>query len=143
MEQGEGLLALSQRDRDRLRELHGVIRGQQGLRDAAEHLGLSTKQARRLLERVAEEGDREVIHRLRGVPSNRTIPARVRTKAVKRLGREEYHGFGPTLAAEHLERIDIYVSRETVVDEGSGAMEAALSQGEVRSCLAREAGGLR
>jgi DNA-binding Lrp family transcriptional regulator len=114
MEQGEGLLALSQRDRDRLKELHGVMRGQQRLRDAAEHLGLSTKQARRLLERVAEEGDQGVIHRLRGQPSNRGIPKRVRAKALKRLSREEYHDFGPTLAAEHLERIDIQVSRETV-----------------------------
>jgi DNA-binding Lrp family transcriptional regulator len=114
MEQGEGLLALSQRDRDRLKELHGVIRGQQGLTDAAGHLGLSTKQARRLLERIVEEGDQGVIHRLRGRSSNRGIAARIRAKAVKRLRREEYHDFGPTLAAEHLERIDIYVSRETV-----------------------------
>jgi hypothetical protein len=114
MEQGEGLLALSQRDRDRLKELHGVIRGQQRLRDAARHLGLSTKQARRLLERIVEEGDQGVIHRLRGRSSNRGIPFRIRTKALKRLRRGEYHDFGPTLAAEHLERIDIYVSRETV-----------------------------
>jgi len=58
MWQGEELLALSQRDRDRLKELHGVIRGQQKLREAAGHLRLSTKQARRLLRRVEEEGDR-------------------------------------------------------------------------------------
>jgi DNA-binding Lrp family transcriptional regulator len=114
MEQGEGLLALSQRDRDRLKELHGVIRGQQGLRDAARHLGLSTKQVRRLRERIVEEGDQGVIHRLRGRSSNRGIPPRIRAKALKRLRREEYHDFGPTLAAEHLERIDIHVSRETV-----------------------------
>jgi hypothetical protein len=114
MEQGEGLLALSQRDRDRLKELHGVIRGHQQLGDAAAHLGVSTKQARRLLERIVEEGDQGVIHRLRGRASNRGIPKRIRAKAVKRLGREEYHDFGPTLASEHLERIDIHVSRETV-----------------------------
>jgi hypothetical protein len=114
MWQGEELLALSQRDRDRLKELHGVIRGQQNLREAARHLRLSTKQARRLLRRVEEEGDRGVIHRLRGRRSNRGIPKRIRAKALKRLGRTEYHDFGPTLAAEHLERIDISVSRETV-----------------------------
>lgn len=114
MGQGEELLALSQRDRDRVKELHGVIRGQQKLREAAQHLGMSTKQARRLLERVVEEGDRGAIHRLRGQPSNRRIPKRVRVKALKRLERAEYHDFGPTLATEHLERIDIYVSRETV-----------------------------
>jgi len=112
--QGKGLLALSQRDRDRLKELHGVIRGRQELKDAAQHLGLSTKQARRLLERVSEEGDQGVIHRLRGHSSNRGILKGVRAKALRRLRRKEYHDFGPTLAAEHLERIDIHVSRETV-----------------------------
>ena len=114
MAQGKGLLALNQRDRDRLKELHGVMRGQQELRGAAQHLGLSARQARRLLKRVAEEGDQGVVHRLRGRCSNRGIPKRVRAMALRRLGREEYHDFGPTLASEHLERIDISVSRETV-----------------------------
>ena len=55
MAQGKGLLALNQRDRDRLKELHGVMRGQQELRGAAQHLGLSVRQARRLLKRVSTD----------------------------------------------------------------------------------------
>lgn len=111
---GEDLLALSQRDRDRLRELHGVIRGRQKLCEAARHLGLSRRQTRRLVRRVEREGDKGVLHRLRGRPSNRAIPERLRERAVGFLSQERYRDFAPTLAAEHLERIGIRVSRETV-----------------------------
>ena len=41
---GEDVLALNQRDRDRLKELHAVIRGRQGVCEAARHLGLSPRQ---------------------------------------------------------------------------------------------------
>lgn len=111
---GEDVLALNQQDRDRLKELHAVMRGQQKVSDAARHLGLSPRQVRRLVKRVRREGDRGVIHRLRGRPSNRAIPEEVREQALALLGREEYRDFGPTLAAEHLGRVGIEVSRETV-----------------------------
>jgi hypothetical protein len=111
---GEEVLALNQRERDRLKELHAVIRGRQSVGEAARHLGLSRRQARRLVRRVEREGDRGVLHRLRGRRSNRAIPDKVRQRALGLLGREEYQDFAPTLAAEHLERIGIRVSRETV-----------------------------
>ena len=111
---GEDVLALNQRDRDRLKELHAVVRGQQQVGEASRHLGLSPRQVRRLVRRLRREGDRGVIHRLRGRPSNRRISEQVRERALALLAREEYRDFAPTLAAEHLERIGIGVSRETV-----------------------------
>jgi DNA-binding Lrp family transcriptional regulator len=111
---GEDVLALNQRDRDRLKELHAVVRGQQKVGEAARHLGLSPRQVRRLVRRLRREGDRGVVHRLRGRPSNRRIPEQVRERALTLLAREEYRDFAPTLAAEHLGRIGIHASRETV-----------------------------
>jgi len=111
---GEDVLALNQQDRDRLKEIHAVIRGRQRVGEAGRHLSLSRRQTRRLVRRVEREGDRGVIHRLRGRPSNRAIPEKVRERALALLAREEYRDFAPTLAAEHLERIGIRVSRETV-----------------------------
>jgi transposase len=78
-------LALNQRDRDRLKELHAVIRGRLRLSEAARHLGLSRRQTRRLVRRVEREGDRGVLHRLRGRTSNRAIPERVYERAVALL----------------------------------------------------------
>ena len=118
---GEDVLALTQRDRDRLKELHAVVRGRQTVAAAAQHMGLSRRQARRLLRRLEREGDRAVIHRLRGRPSNRRIPEKVRRRALGLLAREQYRDFAPTLAAEHLARVGIKVSRETVRAWQSGA----------------------
>jgi hypothetical protein len=111
---GEDVLALNQRDRDRLKEIHAVVRGRQTVCEVARHLGLSRRQTRRLVRRVEREGDRGVIHRLRGRSSNRTIPDEIRERGLALLAREQYRDFGPTLAAEHLARIGIEVSRETV-----------------------------
>jgi len=111
---GEDVLALTQRDRDRLKELHAVIRRRQTVAEAARHMRVSGRQARRLLRRLEREGDRGVIHRLRGRASNRAIPDEVRSRALKLLGQERYRDFAPTLAAEHLARVGIAVSRETV-----------------------------
>ncbi len=111
---GEDVLALTQRDRDRLKELHAVVRGHETVAEAAGHLGLSRRQVRRLLRRVEREGDRGVLHRLRGRPSNRAIPQAVCRRAVAFLTQERYRDFAPTLAAEHLGRYGIQVSRETV-----------------------------
>ena len=107
-------IALSQRERERLKVLHQVEQRQLTQREAAERVQLSDRQVRRLLVRVRQEGDRGVVHRLRGRPSNRKIPARVTRRALQVLGRPCYADFGPTLAAEHLARAGISVSRETL-----------------------------
>ena len=110
---GEDVLALNQRDRDRLKEFTRSSRGGRGWVRRPSHLGLSRRQARRLVRRVEREGDRGVLHRLRGRPSNR---ASLRATQPRRglLTQERYRDFAPTLAAEHLARIGIRVSRETV-----------------------------
>jgi hypothetical protein len=114
-------VAFSQEERDRLKELHGVLSGEVRQRVAARRLGLSTRQIKRLCRRLKKMGDRGVIHALRGRPSNRKIDPRVQAKAVSVLGTEVYLGFGPTLASEHLLRRGIGVSRETVRKWMSGA----------------------
>jgi transposase InsO family protein len=69
---------------------------------------------RKLLERVGKEGDRGIVHRLRGRPSNRQLPAPLRQQAVARV-QESYRDFGPTLAMAYLaKRERIAVSKETL-----------------------------
>ena len=77
-------------------------------------LGLTTRQVRRLIERVEQEGDKGLAHRGRGKPSNRKIPEQVKAKVLT-LYAQRYGDFGPTLAAEKLaERHGITISDETV-----------------------------
>jgi DNA-binding transcriptional regulator LsrR (DeoR family) len=96
----EGPLLMTQVDRDRLVTLRKAKKKLIKQREAAEELGLSVRQVKRLLQRLKKEGDKVVIHRLRGAPSNRRIEEKTRQKAVRILSGEEYRGFGPTLASE-------------------------------------------
>src|SRR5437667_11359458 len=106
-------IALSQRERDRLRVLHEVKQKQITQIEAARRLKVSDRHIRRLLFRLGEQGDRAVIHGLRGRPSNRRLTARFEQKILARV-RQRYADFGPTLAAEHLAQEGLSVSRETL-----------------------------
>jgi transposase len=109
----EERIELSQRERDKLKVLHEVERGHIGQREAGERLCLSVRQVRRLLARIASEGDGAIVHRLRGRQSNRKM-AGEREQQILDLLRRRYADFGPTLASEHLARQGLEISRETV-----------------------------
>ena len=85
------------KERDRLKVLPEVQRGQLTQRGAGEQLGVTDRWVRKLLVRMKQEGDRGVVHRLRGRVSNRRLPDRVRARVLK-LVKAKYHDFGLTPA---------------------------------------------
>jgi transposase-like protein len=106
---------MTQQDRDRLVALKKARKGLITQREAAAEIGQSERHVRRLLVKLKKEGDRAVVHRLRGRLSNRRLEAKVKQRALEILSRELYRGFGPTLASEYLNKDHgIDVSRETV-----------------------------
>ena len=111
----EGQLLMNQVERDRLVTLRKAKKKLITQREAAEELGVTVRQVKRLLVALKKRGDKAVIHGLRGVPSQRKIEEKVQRQAMQILGGEEYRGFGPTLASEELaRRHQIVASRETV-----------------------------
>src|SRR6267143_4317574 len=106
-------IALSQRERDRLKVLHEVKQKHLTQVVAAERLKVTDRQVRRMLLRIREHGDGALVHGLRGRPSNRKLAARLEHKILERL-RQRYADFGPTLAAEHLAKEGFLVNRETL-----------------------------
>ena len=106
-------IALSQEERDRLHLLRELERGELRQVAAAQRMKLTDRQVRRLLQRLREQGDRAVIHRLRGRPSNRKFAVSFQRKVLARVG-QRYADFGPTLAAEHLAQEGLALSRETL-----------------------------
>ena len=69
---------------------------------------------RRLMKRVEVEGDRGILHRRRGQPSNRRIADTIKQKVLS-LFEKHYPDYGPTLASEKLqERHRIAVHPETL-----------------------------
>ena len=111
---GKDILVMTRKEAKRLHVIRKVIEGEVSQTNAAEMLGLSTRQVRRIMERIGEEGDGGVIHRLRGAVSNRKTADRVKDKII-RLYRKHYEGFGPTLAKEKLGELNgISISDETL-----------------------------
>ena len=95
---------MTQQDRDRLVALKKARKGLITQREAAAEIGQSERHVRRLLVKLTREGDRAVVHRLRGRSSNRQVEAKVKQAALGILGQELYCGFGPTLASEYLSK---------------------------------------
>ncbi|WP_426233723.1 helix-turn-helix domain-containing protein, partial [Pararhizobium sp. DWP3-4] len=109
-----GLIAMSERDLQRIEILSKVVAGRMTMVSAAHVLDLSERQVRRLLERIRTGGAASIRHKAIGRPSNNRISDGVRDYAVT-LVHERYADFGPTLAAEKLaERDGLHVSRETL-----------------------------
>lgn len=119
---GEDRIEMSQWERDRLKVMSLVLRGERTQVEAGRLLKLSVRQVRRIQWRLRTEGDGGVIHRLRGRASNARIDADYRQKVIARY-RSMYLGFGPTLAAEKLKEEDdlpvaVRTLREWLVAQG-------------------------
>lgn len=108
------LVTLSMKEYKRLRVITEEEAGRVTAREAAEVLGLSVRQTRRLIAAFRKEGAAGLAHGNRGKPSPRRTPESVR-KRILELARGEYRDYNDTHFAEKLaERHQIYVSRSTV-----------------------------
>src|SRR4030095_16893281 len=106
---------MTQAERDRLMTLKQAKKRVITQCQAAEELGLSVRQVKRLLKELKKRGDRAVTHGLRGKPSNNKMEEEIREAAVRILRQDVYRGFGPTRASEYLaHKHGLEVSRETV-----------------------------
>lgn len=110
----KGIIEMSQRELSKLHVIRKVFEGSLKQIEAARKLDMSTRQVRRILIRMQSEGDRAVIHRLRGRVSQRRISQSIWEK-IQRLYATVYAGFGPTFLREKLqERNGILISDETL-----------------------------
>lgn len=106
---------VGQRERDRLKVLHEASKRQITQRHAAEQLGITERQVRRLLARMRTVGDLAVVHGLRDRRSNRRIDSKVEQRAVAELSKPECRDFGPTYGAEHVRKqLGIQAGKDTV-----------------------------
>lgn len=106
---------MSQKERDRLLALRQAQKRRITQAEAAGQLDLTERHVRRLLKKLKAEGDKSVIHGLRGRRSNRKCSDQIREQIVRILSQEVYYGFGPTLAAEYLaHKHKIRIGREAL-----------------------------
>lgn len=117
-----GLVMMSERELNRVEVLSKVLDGRRSAVEAANLLGLSTRQVHRMMARFRSGGAAAISHKGRSRPSNNRKADSVRETAVS-LIRARYEDFGPTFATEKLAEVHgLKVSRETVrkwmVEEG-------------------------
>jgi len=117
---GKDIIMATQEELRKLHMVRKAIEKSITQQEAADVLGLTNRQVRRIVARIQLEGDKGIIHRLRGSSSNRCLVCK---NKVLRLFKTKYPDFGPTLASEKLfERDKIKVNDETLriwlIDEG-------------------------
>lgn len=111
----KGHLVMSTKELARKSVFERVRGGHGSLVQAAGQLGLSYRQVKRCYGRWREEGDKGLVHRSRGVASNRGIAAKTK-RAILRRCQKRYVALelGPTLMAEKLEEDGYRVDHETL-----------------------------
>jgi len=110
----EEKLRMSVKEADRLGIMKQMDKKNLTPRKAAEELGLSLKQLRRVRKRYLAEGAAGLLSKKRGQVSGNRISEKIRDKVIN-LVRGKYIDFGPTLACEKLlERHKFKLSRETL-----------------------------
>ncbi len=111
---GKDIIRMSVKELKRLKIIQEAIGRQITQKTVASIIGVTERQIRRITKAVREEGEKGVIHKSRGMVSNRKIPEKTRNKVLM-LYKNKYPGFGPTLANEKLSEIDnIIISTESL-----------------------------
>ena len=116
------LLTMSTKELTRLEVMKRLEEKRVKQKEAAEMLGVSERHIRRLLRTYRQEGERGLISKRRGKPSNNRMKPGVKQQAIDLL-HSRYHDFGPTLAHEKLSevhKLDLSVGsvRQIMIAEG-------------------------
>ncbi len=111
---GHGGDGMSGKERDRLGVLGWKERSGASLKVAAEAMGVSYRQAKRIWKRYKVHKGAGLVHLGRGRKADRGYGLEMRDKVLRVYG-ERYRGFGPTLASEKLlEEDGIRLDHETL-----------------------------
>lgn len=95
------LITMTKKESERLNIINSLINGIIDGTEASKQMGVSTRQVRRLKQRVIKLGPRGIIHQSRGGKGNRSYSKEFLDK-IKSILKTEYYYFTPTMAQEHL-----------------------------------------
>jgi len=118
----EGNKLMSQKEAQRYAVIRQVIEGRQIQALAAQQLGLSVRQIKRLCKAMRTAAAQGLISKRRGQPSNRRIDG-ARKNAIMQIVKERYCDFGPQLACEYLasehnEKLSAETLRQWMIQDG-------------------------
>jgi transposase-like protein len=106
---------MTQAERDRLVALKKADKRLITQRQAAQELKVSERHVRRLVAGLRAVGDRAIVHKLRGKPSHRRLPAELEQRAMEILADPKLSDYGPTLGSQYVaKKHGISISKETM-----------------------------
>lgn len=116
------IISMSLKELDRLQIIRDSVSRQITQEQAADRIGISTRQVKRLVQRYRVEGPQGLVSRRRGQRPNNAFTPDFRNLVIS-LVRDKYPDFGPTFACEKLREIHgLSLSAETLrkwmVEEG-------------------------
>jgi len=108
----EDIIKMSKREIERLRIIHRVMDKRLTQVEAAEMMGITDRQVRRIVAKIRKWGDQAIVHGNRGRPSPFKIPKEEEERIISIVA-EKYYDYGPTFAAEKLLECEgIKISKE-------------------------------
>lgn len=108
-------MTMSIKEANRLSVMRQVDKKILSMKKASEEMGVSLRQAKRIRHRYLRHGEMGLMSKHRGKISPNRIDPKLKGEVLRILHREEYIGFGPTLAKEKLQqRHGTYLSDETL-----------------------------
>src|ERR1017187_2033214 len=119
---------MTQAERDRLGALKKAQKKLITQKQAAEEIGITERQVRRLLRKLRRKGDQAVIHELRGRESNRKLSSELEQRALTILSDPVYRGFGPSLPLLALAPFVLDAIDHQVVQRLSNGRESAVQE---------------
>ena len=116
------LITMSTKELTRLEVMQRMKEKRLSQKEAANMLGLSIRQIKRLWRKYKQDEAKGLVSQRRGEPSNHRLDEKITQRALDLL-KEKYSDFGPTLAHEKLSEVhQVQISRESVrklmVEEG-------------------------
>jgi len=116
------LLTMSKEEMSRLEVMERLVEKRMGQRLAAEVIGVSVRQVKRLLRAYRREGAAGLVSQQRGKPSHHQLDGETERRVIDLL-KGRYADFGPTLAHEkivELEGMEISLGsvRKIMIEEG-------------------------
>src|SRR5271168_1131477 len=98
-----GVITMRTKDLERIKVMQRLAMRQITQLEAGKLLHITDRQVRKLFKRYKQLGDKGVISRKLGLGSNRKLPEPTKAEALKIIA-TAYSDFGPTLAAEKLQK---------------------------------------
>ena len=97
-------ISMSLKELDRLQIIRDSVSRQITQEQAADRIGISIRQVKRLVQRYRIEGPQGLVSRRRGQRPNNAFTSEFRTLVIS-LVRDKYPDFGPTFACEKLRKL--------------------------------------